>query len=483
MFTNRVRQGIADFGLSEIKSHATSSLAIQTAQGANAQEVLGGAGTLRYMSPETLRGQVGKAGDVYAYAMTTFEVRATQTLLHDDCLTWTVFKIFTNTPPFLLVPDAAIYVHIAVEKTRLTRPVGPEVINRGLNDQLWSLIWECSDPEASQRPEFSTISKAAGRLADERQSLVDQGLVHLEGCTTADILDLIDFDDSGSEGVESISGENDPETTVRPPGTEVPDQPTHEPLPSPENSLVPTPAMAANRQIEPVNGESATMAIAEPKQRTGFTHDITSAAPGVIPFSEPAPAQYRDLSLLGFEVVGTRRDKSIDKLLPSSSPEFLLDPTSNMATIRQTELAPVGTSIETMAEAMRGEWRRLGLDRVMTRNNKPSGSQSSDKHWHRPSSSPNNASASTVATDRQTESTLGGRTTMIITQAMRQTVPSDPDADSPAPLDFPLPLTDGVTMAEHERFVCRGILCLVAAHLMGRWIGRVTVRTTSSSSS
>jgi serine/threonine protein kinase len=64
--------GIADFGLSEIKHHATSTIATQTRGDSEGDGT--GVGTLRYMSPEALRGQIDKASDVYAYAMTVYEV-------------------------------------------------------------------------------------------------------------------------------------------------------------------------------------------------------------------------------------------------------------------------------------------------------------------------------------------------------------------------------------------------------------------------
>ncbi|KAG8989356.1 hypothetical protein FRB93_003655 [Tulasnella sp. JGI-2019a] len=69
LIDDALKARIADFGLSEIKHHATSSLAIQNSEAFNI-----GAGTLRYMAPEALRGDIDKASDVYAFAMTVYEV-------------------------------------------------------------------------------------------------------------------------------------------------------------------------------------------------------------------------------------------------------------------------------------------------------------------------------------------------------------------------------------------------------------------------
>lgn len=152
-----------------------------------------GAGTLRYLAPEALRGQIDKASDVYAYSMTIYEVCAFHTFPRTS-VSKCSRQIFTNTPPFLHVPDAAICHHIVVERTRLTRPTSLDVINRGLNDGLWDLVWNCSEFLTSDRPEFGIITKATERLVEERQCVVAEGKVQIEGGIEGDILDLIDLD-------------------------------------------------------------------------------------------------------------------------------------------------------------------------------------------------------------------------------------------------------------------------------------------------
>ncbi|KAG9006208.1 hypothetical protein FRB94_000903 [Tulasnella sp. JGI-2019a] len=142
LIDDALKARIADFGLSEIKYHATSSLSMPTPRGLHA-----GAGTLRYMSPEALHGVIDKASDVYAFAMT-------------------VYEIFTNVPPFLLVPDAAIFHIIGEKHTRLTRPTDPAMLNRGLTEGMWTLVLNTSEPLAADRPDFGIICKATERLAD-----------------------------------------------------------------------------------------------------------------------------------------------------------------------------------------------------------------------------------------------------------------------------------------------------------------------------
>lgn len=63
--------GITDFGLSLIKG---DSLESGDSAYAAAEDRKGTRGTARWMSPEVLTGSVGKAGDVYAYAMTLYQV-------------------------------------------------------------------------------------------------------------------------------------------------------------------------------------------------------------------------------------------------------------------------------------------------------------------------------------------------------------------------------------------------------------------------
>ncbi|EJU00703.1 kinase-like protein, partial [Dacryopinax primogenitus] len=121
---------VCDFGLSKVKQHALS----------RAPSSIGGQspGTLRFMSPEQMMGKLVKATDVYSYAMLLYE-------------------IFTGDVPFYTIPDATFFVLVAQQHTRLTRPVSEKVLKRGLSDEMWNLLWDCSDPEDEYRPTFDGV--------------------------------------------------------------------------------------------------------------------------------------------------------------------------------------------------------------------------------------------------------------------------------------------------------------------------------------
>ncbi|KZP01083.1 kinase-like protein [Calocera viscosa TUFC12733] len=121
---------VCDFGLSKVKQHAIS----------RAPSQIGGQspGTLRFMSPEQMMGKIVKATDVYSYAMLLYE-------------------IFTGDVPFYTIPDATFFVLVAQQHTRLTRPTSEKVLARGMSDEMWSLLWDCSDPEDEYRPTFDGV--------------------------------------------------------------------------------------------------------------------------------------------------------------------------------------------------------------------------------------------------------------------------------------------------------------------------------------
>ncbi|KAG8989721.1 hypothetical protein FRB94_014080 [Tulasnella sp. JGI-2019a] len=179
---------IADFGLCKIKQHSSrwTTMADVSEAGAGARTTANG--TLRYMSPEALKGTVIKSSDVYSYGMT-------------------IYEIFTGIPPFMLVPDAAMYTHISEKHTRLTRPTDPEIINRGLTSSVWMLLWNASAPIAEDRPDFNSICDTTERLVEERQATLDAGCVELEeekDGSSDDLLDLLgDIAESAATAVDA----------------------------------------------------------------------------------------------------------------------------------------------------------------------------------------------------------------------------------------------------------------------------------------
>ncbi|KAG8857213.1 hypothetical protein FRB96_005888 [Tulasnella sp. 330] len=142
-------EGISDFGLSKIKQYATATRCLTRASTAThtslSAEV---AGTLRYMSPEAMKGQISYASDMYAYAMTLYE-------------------IFTNEPPFMAVMDYLLFTLIVKEHMRLTQPTDLAILRRGLTTGMWDLIWKASEPDVSCRPDFNVISGITEGLVEE----------------------------------------------------------------------------------------------------------------------------------------------------------------------------------------------------------------------------------------------------------------------------------------------------------------------------
>ncbi|KAG8884562.1 hypothetical protein FRB97_003858 [Tulasnella sp. 331] len=155
-------EGISDFGLSKIKQYATATRCLTRASTAThtslSAEV---AGTLRYMSPEAMKGQISYASDMYAYAMTLYE-------------------IFTNEPPFMAVMDYLLFTLIVKEHMRLTQPTDLAILRRGLTTGMWDLIWKASEPDVSCRPDFNVISGITEGLVEEwdhglQQASTDDG--------------------------------------------------------------------------------------------------------------------------------------------------------------------------------------------------------------------------------------------------------------------------------------------------------------------
>ncbi|KAG8843206.1 hypothetical protein FRB96_004233 [Tulasnella sp. 330] len=143
---------IADFGLSRVVQPQPYT-GQSTVPGTEYRQI---AGTLRYMSPEALSGDIGKMSDVYAFAMTLYEV-------------------FTNEPPFMLIPDSDLYELITTHHKRLIRPFDLKVIDRGFNGGMWNLVWHASEPAPLERPEFAEITEITERLAEERLESLKEG--------------------------------------------------------------------------------------------------------------------------------------------------------------------------------------------------------------------------------------------------------------------------------------------------------------------
>ncbi|KAJ8521202.1 hypothetical protein ONZ45_g2067 [Pleurotus djamor] len=125
---------IADFGLSRLQDQVSSKVF------SNFSPDSSPAGSLRWMSPEKLRGDVEDfPSDVYSFAMTAWEV-------------------YSGQVPFALMSNALI---LAKVRDNQERPERPALLT---NDHLWELVKLCWDADPSKRPSFKTIQSRLKHL-------------------------------------------------------------------------------------------------------------------------------------------------------------------------------------------------------------------------------------------------------------------------------------------------------------------------------
>ncbi|KAG9127149.1 hypothetical protein FRC07_000476 [Ceratobasidium sp. 392] len=128
LVSDSLRACIADFGLSEMKLDFNERSSI----GGGRREI---AGSPRYFSPEAWKGQTSFSSDVFAFAMTAFEV-------------------FSSTPPWGILSSTHIYQLVVRENERPDRPEGDYPI-----DSQWSLIEKAWQREGRARPTFEYITR------------------------------------------------------------------------------------------------------------------------------------------------------------------------------------------------------------------------------------------------------------------------------------------------------------------------------------
>jgi hypothetical protein len=108
------------------------------------------------MAPELLApeffavgGATSKAADIYALAMTAFEVRVRHNIsVSSDTHR---HKILTGRPPFADRSPTSVAVEVLSGK-RPDRPMHPD-----LTDRLWDMIQRCWEQEPLRRPEISEV--------------------------------------------------------------------------------------------------------------------------------------------------------------------------------------------------------------------------------------------------------------------------------------------------------------------------------------
>ncbi|KDQ55609.1 hypothetical protein JAAARDRAFT_324033 [Jaapia argillacea MUCL 33604] len=110
---------VADYGMIEIKPSGNPNLH-------------------RYFSPEAWKGTVSRPSDVFAFAMSAFE-------------------IFTSAPPWGVLSETQIYQLVVREGDRPDRPE-PEVEDKvGLTDRIWEVIEVAWRKESRLRPTFAQV--------------------------------------------------------------------------------------------------------------------------------------------------------------------------------------------------------------------------------------------------------------------------------------------------------------------------------------
>ncbi|KAK0451328.1 uncharacterized protein EV420DRAFT_1560346 [Desarmillaria tabescens] len=92
----------------------------------------------RYYSPEAWKGTTSFPSDVYAFAMSAYE-------------------LFTSTLPWGVLPEKHIYRLVVYENSRPDRPDPTIEARAGLTDHIWGIIEESWHKESRLRPSFDII--------------------------------------------------------------------------------------------------------------------------------------------------------------------------------------------------------------------------------------------------------------------------------------------------------------------------------------
>jgi hypothetical protein len=77
--------------------------------------------------------------------------------------------VFTNEVPFQAVPEYSLSILVGQQHKRLSRPTSEDAANRGLTNDMWELLWKCSNPTLDQRPQFSNIIMITADLVEHWQ--------------------------------------------------------------------------------------------------------------------------------------------------------------------------------------------------------------------------------------------------------------------------------------------------------------------------
>src|ERR1700761_8167148 len=108
-------------------------------------------GTLRWLAPELMKGQLATGsmpGDVYAYAMTSYEIITDLVPFH-ECRN-----------------EAAVLMSVLLENAKPTKPQPPMIPKHV--EELWGLWTKCWCTKPEERLEMKDVCRIMQRLSDKR---------------------------------------------------------------------------------------------------------------------------------------------------------------------------------------------------------------------------------------------------------------------------------------------------------------------------
>lgn len=148
---NKHNSLVADFGLSQ----AIDNIRSQSGHSTRAQ---GARGTLRWMAPECLDGELAtQSSDIYSLGVTMWEVIGSVIDFPGSCSVFIVIgyeQIFSGEVPFANFADRLLPRLVVDQKKRPERPPLLET-----QDNIWQLIQRCWDPDPASRPSIGVVQR------------------------------------------------------------------------------------------------------------------------------------------------------------------------------------------------------------------------------------------------------------------------------------------------------------------------------------
>ena len=140
---------IGDFGLTNITSSASISMALSTPSSG---------GTCRWMAPELLKSddmggvpqKPSKESDIYAFGMVAYEVSVAAASSPMTTRGLIISQIFAHCSPYRHLNSDYMVLLEVISGKRPARPLDREVF--GLEDSVWDVVQECWNSDPQTRP-------------------------------------------------------------------------------------------------------------------------------------------------------------------------------------------------------------------------------------------------------------------------------------------------------------------------------------------